>query len=163
MFFIIPILLILIPSQAFANVVWPGLFVSHRMVYWSIPVGVLIEFFILKKIIRKKWSYIFLVTLVTNIISTFFGILGTLFGTLAYEFSVGSILYKFFHVGTFNPLSWTFAIIIGTLVSTIIEVLALRLIFKIDLNTKQRYLYLLANFLSTLVAFVTILIKRSYF
>lgn len=163
--FFLPLISILyfIPQNSYANVVWPGLFLSGRMIVWAIPVGILIEVFVLKKIIQKGWAYTLLVTSVANIISNIIGATGAILGNLAFEFTIGQILYKYFQIGTFNPLSWASAIIFGALISTIIEVYSLKTIFKIKLNSKQRYIFLGANLLSTLVAFVSILVKRPFF
>ncbi|MFI5390387.1 MAG: hypothetical protein ACHQYQ_03415 [Bacteriovoracales bacterium] len=157
------ILLILFPSIALANVVWPGLYLYDRMILWSAPVGILIETFILKRIIKKGWAYTIWVTTVSNIISTIIGAIGAALGNLAFEFTIGIILYKFFAIGTFNPLSWASAIIFGALISTLIEIYALKWIFKIKLNTKQKYMYLGANLISTLIAFASVMIKMPIF
>jgi hypothetical protein len=157
------IILVFLPSIALANVVWPGLYLYDRMIWWSAPVGILIEVFILKRIIKKGWGYIFWVTTIANIISTFIGAIGAALGNLAFEFTIGRILYKFFAIGTFNPLGWASAIIFGALISTLIEIYALKWIFKIKLNQKQKYMYLGANLISTLVAFASLMIKMPIF
>ncbi len=156
-------LLIFFPSIALANVVWPGLYLYDRMIWWSAPVGILIETFILKRIIKKGWGHTLWVTTISNIISTFIGAIGAALGNLAFEFTIGQILYKSFGIGTFNPLGWLSAIIFGALISTLIEIYALKLIFKIKLNEKQKYLYLGANLISTLIAFASLMIKMPIF
>jgi hypothetical protein len=154
---------LLFASNTYADVVWPGLYLAGRMLWWAIPAGILIEVFIVKSIIIKSWPYALWVTAVVNIISTIIGALGALLGNLAFEATMGLILYKYFQVGTFNALSWSSAIIFGALVSTIIEVYSLKTIFKIKLNSRQRYIFLGANLLSTLVAFASILLKRPFY
>jgi hypothetical protein len=158
-----PLIVLFFSQKSYADVVWPGLYLSGRMIIWAIPVGILIEVFILKYIIQKGWGYTLLVASVANIISTIVGATGAILGNLAFEATLGVILYKYFNIGTFNPLSWTSAIIFGALVSTLIEVYSLKTIFKIKLNSKQRYLFLGANLLSTLIAFASILIKKPFY
>ena len=128
--------------NAYANVVWPGLYLASRMVYLSIPVGLLIEGIILKLIIKKRWVYILYITLVINLISAFIGAAGALIGNLAWEFTGGQILYKLFDIGTFNPLSWSTAIIFGALASTVVESYSLKKIFKIKLNSNDQKTFL---------------------
>lgn len=158
-----PLMTLFFSQNCYANVVWPGLYLSGRMIIWAIPVGILIEVFLLKYIIQRGWGYTLLVTSVVNIISTIVGAVGAILGNLAFEATLGIILYKYFNIGTFNPLSWTSAIVFGALVSTIIEVYSLKTIFKIKLTSKQRIIFLGANVLSTLIAFASILIKRPFY
>lgn len=158
-----PLMVLFFSENSYANVVWPGLYLSGRMITWAIPAGILIEVFLLKYIIQRGWGYTLLVTSAVNIISTIVGAVGAILGNLAFEATLGIILYKYFQIGTFNPLSWTSAIFFGTLVSTIIEVYSLKTIFKIKLTSKQRYLFLAVNLLSTLTAFASILIKRPFY
>ncbi len=163
MYKLLTIFLILVPISAFANVVWPGLFLSSRMLWWCVPAGILIEYFILKEILKKRWDYILLATVISNLISTIFGAIGALIGNLAFEFTIGQLLFKFYGIGTFNPFSWSSAIFLGALTSTIIEIYSLKIIFKISLTSKQKYIYFGANLISTLLAFASILVKKPFY
>ena len=162
-FFLLITFSIFFSHNCYADVVWPGLYLAGRMLWWAIPAGILIEVFILKSIIKRSWPYTLWVTAAVNLISTIIGALGALLGNLAFEATLGLILYKYFQIGTFNPLSWSFAVIFGALISTIIEVSSLKVLFKIKLDSKQRLIFLAANVVSTLVAFASILIKRPFY
>jgi len=69
-------------QNSYANVVWPGLYLSGRMITWAIPAGILLEVFLLKYIIQRGWGYTLLVTSVANIISTIVGAVGAILGNL---------------------------------------------------------------------------------
>lgn len=42
-------LLILLPATAHANVVWPGLVTGWALLFWIVPAGLLIEYFVVQK------------------------------------------------------------------------------------------------------------------
>jgi hypothetical protein len=155
-------LLLVFPSLAFANVVWPGLILAQRMALWAIPAGLIIETIILNFVMKKPLAKAFGIVLVVNIFSTVIGALGTAIGGLAWEASVGIAFYRVLNIGTFNPATWIFTVGIAAYLSYFFECKALKWFFKISLEKKEKRLFLVANIVSTLVAFASIFIVSPF-
>lgn len=145
----------LLPTLAFADMVWPGLYI-HAKSYSLIPIvcGLLIEFIIFRILFKLKALKCAIVVVVVNAVSAlaayflyvFYG-----FGTTLIWHSVQGLVNP--NAGTFNPFIWTMDCLSYTLFTTITEYLAIRLIFKIKFKIKSKTFlwFFIANLLSTMV------------
>lgn len=152
------LLLIIFPSIAFANVVWPGLLLAQRMALWAIPAGLIIETAIFTLMMKHPLAKSFKVIFVVNAFSTIIGAIGAAVGGLLWEASFGIAFYKLLDIGTFNPITWLFTLVIAAYLSYFSEVKSLKWFFKIELEKRESILFLIANIVSTLVAFISILL-----
>ncbi len=136
-------------NSAYADVIWPALlYVEKWLTWWIIGLSLIIEWPIFKWILNYTWFKSLRATIIINLISTLFGIpLIPLGGTLA-EIFPGFIFYHFFNIGTFDPISWVVEVIFGAALCTLIELISLRIIYKIPISWKSFGLLLLANTLT---------------
>ncbi len=94
-------LILLIPSNAHANVVWPALYLESKIN--TIPIIVLslsIEFFVYKHLFKITAKKALLVTIAANIISGVIGLIARPLSGILYELSLGMLINMFFDWGT---------------------------------------------------------------
>lgn len=154
--------LALMHSEAFANVVWPGLIIAQRMVVWAIPVGLFVETIIFKKAKPMGFGRALWIIFVVNLFSTIIGALGAAIGGLAWEVSVGVAFYRLLDIGTFNPATWIFTLGLAIYLSYFFEMKGLKWLFKIELDKRDKRLFAVANAISTLVAFGSTLVEHPF-
>ena len=157
------IVVILWPAFAFADVVWPALYFSARMLdfhwAWVILMGLVADWPFYHIAMKATWKRSILGCLVANAISTILGIVLIPISGLIWEFTAGQILYHFFNIGTFNPITWGGTVILAALVNSLIEAAALRIVFKIPFTKRVFLLLLAANTISVLFVFISLMVN----
>lgn len=151
---------ILVPSVAHADMIWPALFIEPRLL--SIPVvliGLLVEAAFLRLGFRMTWGKAVWASTVVNGISAIIGVVAYPVAGIIWELFPGILLYKFFNMGTFSPATWAANFFIALLVTTAIEIVCLRFIFKAPANRRTWFLWLGANAISIALAFASLAIE----
>lgn len=148
---------LLLPTAARADVVWPALILEHHLL--SAPVialGLVIEALVLRFAFAMTWRRSCIAAIVVNAISTALGILLIPIAGIAWEFFAGVILYKFFQIGTFNPLTWAATFLLASVVTTSIEVFCLRRFFDVPANKRTWLLWAVPNAATVGLAFASL-------
>lgn len=138
-----------------ANVVWPAMFVENKVS--SVPIILLslfIEYFFFRKLFALSNKQAALYVLIANIFSGFVGLLGRPLSGLLYEVTIGQVVMWLFDWGTFNPVAWCFVPIFGGALNAILELLAIRVIWKHKLTRKNFYWMWIANIITISIATV---------
>src|SRR5437868_4101709 len=126
----------------FADVIWPALFLVWRLLF-AVPLGLLIEFFFLWKLIGLNLKDAISADALMNLASTMLGfILIPLLGLIA--------IIPF--PATFGTGAWIATFIVSVLINTFLESWIVKRWLKADFVTKDFWLLALANSLSVGVA-----------
>ena len=147
--FSILFLLFILPMIACADVVWPGLYIAKGIVSWQpILAGLVVELYFVMKITKYSLKKSILVDFAMNGCSAIVGIVAIPVLGLIWEVWPGQIINEYFHVGTFNILSWAGVYLLSVLLNTYIESLAVRLIFKFKFTMMNIFWLFIANLIS---------------
>lgn len=103
-----------------------------------------------------SWKKAAIVDVVMNAVSSLAGIVLIPTLGLAWEFFPGTVLYKVFNVGTFNPGTWAATFLIAVFVTTIIEAAVVRWGFKISVTRRRFCILCAANTVSVGIAFASL-------
>jgi hypothetical protein len=130
-----------------ADMVWPALLWENRLLtWWAILVGLFVEYFFVRRITNLSFSRAALADVCMNAASALLGIIFIPIAGIIWEVFPGSVLYKVFHIGTFNPGTWLVTVLVAAILNTYIERFALRRLFKQPLVGRRAFwLLYLAN------------------
>ncbi len=157
---VVSVALALAPAPARADVVWPALILEGRiMTWWAIGAGLLVEWPVAKHITGRTWAASLWPNVAMNLVSSLLGIVlipivGFLWDLIP-EFTV----YRWFHIGTFNPFSWCVTVLLAALVNGALEAVVLRRLFKAQVTKRGLLLLVIANLVSVGIAMASILIS----
>lgn len=154
--------LLLLPTVAYANVVWPALYLEVRLFsWWAISAGLVLETLFVRYYFSLPAKRAFVATLAANIVSALLGIVLIPLAGLLWEFFPASIINSLLGWGTFNPITWGATFLLGCLVNSILEGLVYKKWFVANLQLKSTaFLWLLAvNSLSVAMAFISLWIE----
>lgn len=142
-----------LPVLARADVIWPAAILEGRILtWWAILAGLIAEFFVVLGITAMRPARSALATLAMNGVSTVVGIVLIPISGILIEFFPGMIIYPIFHIGTFNPFTWTLTVIVAAAVNSVIEMSVLRR-FTQTISKKKMFSWLwLANLVSVALA-----------
>lgn len=142
-----------------ANVVWPALYLSERMLaVWPIAAGLLVEFFCVRYITNLRgWRCVW-ADVSMNLASTLLGIFLIPLSGILWEFLAHFTLGQLINFGTFDPVSWGVTVIISACVNAVLEGWVLRSGFHQTLGRRGFWLLVAANLVSVTMAFVSILL-----
>ena len=106
----------------YADMVWPALVLEQRIVsVIPITAGLLVEWMVLRfGGFGLSWRKAAIVDVVMNAVSTLAGIVVMPVLGLMWELFPGSVLYKLFDIGTFNPGTWAATFVMAVLATTAI-------------------------------------------
>ncbi|KKK55215.1 hypothetical protein LCGC14_3076800 [marine sediment metagenome] len=154
---------VLYSTQAYANLVWPSLYLAGRTITWApILVGLIVEYLFIRKFTDLENDKAIYAVVTMNLTSALIGMYPIVFSGLFWEMHIGTYLNEMLNMGTFNPYTWTATIIMAVGINTLIEGLVLRWGYKLK-NWKKTFIWLgCANSISVLVAYLTIYIKPPY-
>lgn len=155
-------ILLLLPTAAYANVVWPALYLETRLFsWWAISIGLLVEFFFIKWLFNLPSKKASIATVSANAVSAVAGVILIPLAGIAWEIFPGSVIYWAFSVGTFNPATWGATFVLGCLVNARIEGVVYKKWFYSQFRFKSKaFLWLLvANSLSVGAAFISLWLK----
>lgn len=142
-----------------ANFVWPALFLGERILtWWAIGLGLPIEYLAIRLITKFHPKKAIIITLLMNLASSLLGIVLIPLAGIIWEIFPGILLFKFFNMGTFNPLTWIANLFLAGLVNTGIEGQVVRHFSKIALKRKGYIFLFLANLITVGVAFCSLIL-----
>jgi hypothetical protein len=130
----------LLPSMAYANVVWPALIAESRIT--SVPIialSVLLEAVVFRYWFKLGFRRALLYAVVANAVSGILGLFLRPLSGIAYDLSLGAVVNWLFDWGAFNPVVWVSVPVLGGALNALIELLVLRLFWKVEF-TGRRYL-----------------------
>ena len=144
-------------NAVLADVVWPALFLAGRMMaWWAIALGLLVELFFVRFLTGFTWLKSALVDIAMNAASTLLGLFLIPVAGIAWEFSVGRVLYKIFDIGTFNPGTWLATFLFAVFINAALETAVLRYAFKQKPFKRFFWWLTLANAISVGIAFASL-------
>lgn len=149
--FVMMLTLMLVPTTASANIVWPTIYIAEGLRTWYVILaGLIIEFLAIKYFIKSTWLKSGLMAVIMNAVSTLVGVLLIpfvgFFGAIGLEL-LDSIIPVF---GTFDTAQWIWGYILAVLSNVLVEGLTLKFIFK--LKFRKIFLWLtLANAISVII------------
>ncbi len=155
-------ILCFLPTIAYANVVWPALYLEMRLFsWWAIGIGLSIEFFFIKYFFSLSQKKAAIATLSANAVSSIAGIILIPLAGIAWELFPGSVINWSFGWGTFNPLTWVATFFLGCLVNAVLEGVVYKKWFAPEFRFKSKvFLWLLvANSFSVGAALVSLWVK----
>ena len=165
-FFLLLLLAILLnvffSSLAYANVVWPSLYLAGRTITWApILIGLTVEYFFIRRFTDFETKKAVIAVITMNAISALVGIYPIAFSNLYWEKYIGEHIATL-STGSFTPTAWAITLFVAVLINTLIEGLVLLWGFKLK-NWKKVFIWLAcANSISILVAYLTIYIDPPY-
>jgi hypothetical protein len=105
-----------------ADMIWPALFVEGRLLSSIvIGVGLVIEFFFVWRFTGRSVWWSIGADLAMNTASTLLGIILIPVAGIIWEFFPGMLLYDWFKMGTFNPLTWSATFVIAVVINAAVE------------------------------------------
>ena len=117
--------------------------------------GLLAEFIVLRFVFPMSWKKALVVDLVMNLASGLVGAVAVPLAGVIWEFFPGSLYMKAFNMGTFNPITWTATCLMAIFISAAIEVAVVRYAFKFTITKRRFWAVVLANVLSTAIAYIS--------
>ncbi|KZN35211.1 hypothetical protein N480_19395 [Pseudoalteromonas luteoviolacea S2607] len=155
------LLVLLIPVPAYANMIWPALYLETRLFsWWAITLGLVIEYLFVRKLYDVPIIKAVLATIGANLVSAVVGIVLIPLAGIVWEIFPGILFYKVLGMGTFNPITWTATFILACLVNLALEGLVYKKVFKLPFQFKSKLSiwFFLANTVSVGVAFASLFI-----
>lgn len=149
-------------SLVIANVVWPALYAEAKIN--SLPIialSLVIEFFFFQRLFNLSTKKALLYTFAANLASGLIGLIGRPLSGILYEVTIGMVVMWFLHWGTFNPVTWVSVPIFGGALNAIIELLAIRMIWKQKITKRNFYWIWLANIITISIATAWVVIYPS--
>jgi hypothetical protein len=151
--------LIVMAVPATADMVWPALYLETRLfTWWTIGLGLLIEFFIVRWLFALPIRKAAIATVVANATSAVAGVPLIPIAGIIWEFFPGMLYMGPLHWGTFNPITWGATFLLACLVTTAIEALVYRYGFKFRVGRREFLWLTVANSLSVGVAFASLFV-----
>ena len=154
--------IIMVPSAACADVVWPALYVSMRMHelhwLWAVILGLLAEWPFYRAITKTSWARASIMTIVANAISAIIGIVAVPASGFLWEI-VSIPIHNYINIGTFSIIGWVGTVLFAALTNSLIEGASLRLIFKTRLSRRTFSFLLMANIISLAIVVATIFVS----
>ena len=146
--------LLVVAAPATADMVWPAVYLETRLfTWWTIGLGLCIEFFIVRWLFALPVRKAAIATLVANAVSALAGVPLIPIVGIIWEFFPGILYMGPLHWGTFNPITWVATFLLACLVTTAIEALVYRHGFKFQVGRREFIWLTVANSLSVGVAF----------
>lgn len=155
----IGITLFILPVVAYADLVWPALFLGTRLFsWWAITVGLVIEYLFVRRLFGLNPMLALEATVSANVFSSLAGAILIPIAGIVWELFPGSLYMWAFEWGTFNPLTWAGAFLLACLINALLEGALYNYIFKVELQYKSKKFgwLVLANAFSVGVALASI-------
>ena len=152
------IMLAIFPVVAYANVVWPALYLETRLFsWWAIGVGLLIEFFFIKWLFGLSVQRSAIADISANAVSSIAGIILIPLAGIAWEIFPASLINWLFNWGTFNLVTWVGTFVLGCFINALLEGAVYKKWFAPEFRFKSKaFIWLLiANSFSVGVAYIS--------
>lgn len=145
-------------APIYSDIVWPALLLEQRILgVIPITAGLLVEWLALwLGGFGLSWKKAAVIDLVMNTVSTAVGVVLIPALGFAWEYFPGTVIYKMFNVGTFNPGTWAATLVIAVLATTAIEAAVVRWGFTMSLGRRRFGILCAANSVSVAIAFVSL-------
>ena len=145
-------------TALYADMVWPALVLEQRILsVIPITAGLIVEWLALWfGGFGLSWKKAAVVDVVMNAASAAVGMVLIPALGFAWEYFPGSLLYRIFNVGTFNPGTWAATFLIAVFATTVIEAVVVRWGFKVPLGQRRFWILCAANCVSVAFAFVSL-------
>lgn len=143
------ILSISVPIAAYANMIWPSIYIVEQYYVWYIILsGLFIEILAAHLFLKTNWRRSIFIMFVANAISALLGLL-----LIPVSGIVVELLTLPFGGGTFQLSHWILDYLCVVLANTIVEGMSLKRIFK--LKFKSNFLWLFcANLISVILCVI---------
>jgi hypothetical protein len=152
---------ILIAMPAYADVIWPSLYITQGMLSLKVIIlGLIAELFFVKYFAKLNWKKASIITILMNLITTILGIILIPLSGLGAEFVFDFVFHAYdkFGIGTFHWSHWLVSYLLVIIINTIIEGLFIKLTLK--QKFKQIFWWLFtANGISVLFCFIFYIIN----
>lgn len=145
-----------------ANLVWPALFLQNGLLSLRpILIGSLVEYLFIRQLTKFSIWKTILAVLTANGASTLLGFILIPLAGFVWELFPGILLYKFFNLGTFNPITWGATLLIAAAINALLETYVLAVIFKNPIGKRVFWWLFAANMASVGIAFYSLFAKFS--
>lgn len=151
--------LLAMPAVAYANVVWPALYLETRLFsWWAISVGLVIEYMFVRWLFGLAPSRAAIADLSANAVSAVVGLVLIPLAGIAWELFPASVYNWALGWGTFNPITWAGTFLLACVVNAILEGVVYKKAFKVDFKIRSKKFgwLVLANAFSVGVAFASL-------
>jgi hypothetical protein len=149
--------LVLLPSAAFANVIFPGLILSDRLLaWWIIAATIFIEAGFLMLAFRLPPVNALFASLAANAASAVVGVLILPYAGLYTEIAVNKAGLTTDVGWAFSPQDWAVAFLLGLAINLVIELAVYRFGYGLKLGTRQVALITAANVITVGMAVLSI-------
>lgn len=139
------ILSLWVPIVAYANMIWPSLYIIDQYYVWYVILaGLLIEIFAAHLFLKTNWGRSVFIMFVANAISAILGLL-----LIPVSGIVVELLTIPFGGGTFQLSHWILDYLCVVLANTIVEGLSIKWIFKFPF--KSNFIWLLCSNLISVI------------
>ena len=144
-----------IPQIAHANLVWPALLMESKLHTPGLIIfGLLIEFFVIRKITKYSVLKSAIITFIMNLVSVVAGLIVIFWLSLWWESVIGYVIPN---AHTFHPINWAITVISIPVINTLLEWPVIRLLFKTRIGKKGFLFLMMANFASSIIAYISLL------
>ena len=152
--------LVTLAAPAFANLVWPALYLETRLLsWWAIALGLLVEFVVIQRLFALTTVRALKADVGANLGSALLGVPLIPIAGIVWELFPGSIYMSLLSWGTFNPVTWGATYVLACLINAAVESLILRRYFKLTIARRHFLILVAANALSVGAAFASLYIN----
>ena len=147
------------PAVAYANVVWPALYLETRLFsWWAISVGLVIEYLFVRRLFGLAPGRAAVADLSANASSAVVGIALIPVAGIGWELFPASVYNWALGWGTFNPITWAGTFFLACVINAVLEGFVYKKAFKLDFKimSKRFWWLVLANAFSVGVALVSL-------
>lgn len=142
---ILLLFLFLLSSPAFADVVWPSMYICVGMASIKVIIlGLIVELFFVKFFSKAGWLKSVIATLVMNLVSCVIGYIPIL---------ILGLFAELLPFNTFHWTHWVAAYLLAIVINTIIEAIVIKLILKLKIEDVFPWLFG-ANVISVLLCII---------
>ena len=138
-------LVVVSPSAAAADVVWPAYYLAAGLVFThAVVIGLVVEWPFVRLVTGRSWRGSILPTLFVNLVSALLGGVLIAIAGIVWEVS-GGLLVRWLlpGSGTFNPVTWTATAILAVLINSLVEAHVLRVGYSVG-NWQRSFRWLAA-------------------
>lgn len=149
----------LLSASAYADVVWPALYLEVRQwSWWVIGFGLLAEFPFVKYAFVLTNRRAAFATIVANGVSAILGVVLVPLAGIAWEVFPASLYMHALHWGTFNPITWIASVLLAVTINTVVEAAVYKHTFKFQFSRRECRLVVAANVVSVGAVFISLLV-----
>ncbi len=153
MWYATALFLLLLPSVALANLVWPAIYVTMGLVtWWVVAAGIAIETVGLGLLLKTSLAKSFLLAFSMNAVSAVLGVVLVPLAGIAYEVVPGLLINWLFSWGTFNPVAWVATFLLAAVINATVEGTVLSKGFAISLSRTHKLWLVALNFATVALA-----------